>query len=419
MQDMLADTSLPKGGTLSTFMAAVNITKGLVGLGLVALPYATMQVGWLTSTLGMALIAAFTAYGICIGIYTLREVATCSESTPLVSKVQNDVKSHAQESPEIADLGLGPYDAAVARVYGVPGQILCAICIFLGQYATGVAYVDVIAENVQSFFPGQDIRLSILMSLGLLLFGLSCLKTLEGISILSLLALMTYGFIYAGLINDSLSIFSEIGFDPSSVMMKSRNANFGAWFGISQFAFGGFPIVMIVYEDMAEPQHVIKVTAWVFMLTWAMCSAFAVLGYLCYGEMTEDIVYLNFESALFRTGSNIAICTILVLSYVLQMFPCYTCMEHFCEARKPLDQLHYTIVRALVVGSTILVAYLVPSMAVVLDVLGGVAGALTSFVLPALVYMSVATHIRMMERMACWVMVVLGCIGGVQSTLMR
>eukprot|EP00416_Gambierdiscus_australes_P011031 CAMPEP_0171129524 /NCGR_PEP_ID=MMETSP0766_2-20121228/119125_1 /TAXON_ID=439317 /ORGANISM="Gambierdiscus australes, Strain CAWD 149" /LENGTH=48 /DNA_ID= /DNA_START= /DNA_END= /DNA_ORIENTATION= len=44
-------------GDLSNWGAGANILKGLIGLGVLTLPYVTKLVGWLPSLVGMALIA--------------------------------------------------------------------------------------------------------------------------------------------------------------------------------------------------------------------------------------------------------------------------------------------------------------------------------------------------------------------------
>merc|ERR1712107_227823 len=153
-------------------------------------------------------------------------------------------------------------------------------------------------------------------------------------------------------------------------------ANCSAWFGITSFAFGAFNIAIVVYDDMEEPWHFFKVTAWSYFLCWIFYSAVALLGYMHYGSETKEVIYFNFpEGSISREISLVSICVVLMLTYVLQMMPIYNCVQLLSN-----DVLHYSVIRGTLVALTTYVSYVLPSISICLEIVGALSAAITSFI---------------------------------------
>lgn len=438
----------PACGRLGNVAAFANMLKGLVGLGILALPYATTKVGWLFSLVGMALIALATAWGIFCCVLSA-QLLDGEAASLLKSGLKESYGNDAEAAPEGAraaaaavggrsplvgaltlseqleepmDTGLGFFDGVVAKVYGRGGQLLCTVCIFMVQFATGVAYVDVIASSVEPYlypyFGPDGGRTQVLLALTVVLSAFSTVESLQGVAVLSMLAFLVYFWVFGGLISEVATSYATGTLASTRAVHRLSAPHFGAWFGICSFAFGGLPIAMVIYEEMSDPRSFYKVISLAFFVCWVFYSVFAVLGYTCYGASTATVVYFNFaEHSILGAGSVVSVTMMLLLTYVLQMFPIYKCAQIICSKIPQLENLSYVRVRTLVVLSTVVVAYVMPNTIVVLDVLGGIAGSITSFILPAAVFLKVKRDASLAEKSMCWLMMVLGGAGGIMATM--
>ncbi|CAN0024353.1 unnamed protein product [Discosporangium mesarthrocarpum] len=95
----------------------------------------------------------------------------------------------------------------------------------------------------------------------------------------------------------------------------------------------------------------------------AFFSLFATLGYLAYGERTEDFVTLNIPRANGAGGVSVALYTVaILLTYPLQLFPAVNCLErHIFRGTKPT--VSRTWLKNMLRTSTVLLTALVASFA--------------------------------------------------------
>lgn len=393
---------------LSNLGAFVNLLKGLIGLGVLTLPYATKQVGWLVSSVGMALVAYMTVWGIFFAVLARQRLEKAPESHDLASSAHStvpydpegagllrrrteyasrDVSAPGTDGEGEEACRIGSFEKVVGYALGAPWQMVFVGSIVVAQFGTGVAYVNVVSAGIESHFPSADVRLRVLVSLGLLLTVLSTVRNLKGIAVLSVLGLLSYGFIFLGLTAQARTALETGTWGQSVVMVESREPHVGTWFGISAFSFGTFPIAIVVYDDMRDQGSFFTVTAWSFFCCWLFYTCVALLGYFCYGANVEEIIYLNFPvGTLFREGSLAFVCAGLTLSYVLQMWPVFRYAQQVCT------QLHYSLVRGPLVWLSILIAYALPSTVAVIGIIGSVASAVSGFALPPLVFLALLGH---------------------------
>lgn len=401
-------------GHLSNWAAGINILKAVVGLGVLALPRATAEIGWLACLLGMFIVAILSVGGIFVAVWAQQELAgTKHERAALVGP--HGSTSHADNVS--MDLGLGFFDGLTGRVFGPPGRWACVIFLTACQLATAVVYVDVVASTVENAFPGQNARLLIHVALFVLLSLLSIIRSLEGVAWLSALALAIYGFICSGLFLETAQQLSQGILGQSSRAVIASGDGFGTWFGTVSFAFGGFNIAVLVYDDMENPEDFIKVTNITFAVCGVFYATFAISGYLCFGDDVETMLYKNFQDgSIFERGSEWSIAVILLFSYILNMVPVHNLVETLLAELSCTARLHYTFLRATVVACTVVVAFALPDVLDVIDVTGAVFGAALSFVLPAMVYLRVAKYPAAWEFMLCAGLIGIG-LAGALSTL--
>jgi len=300
------------------------------------------------------------------------------------------------------------------------------MCIALGQFTTLVIYVIVIVQNVQSYFDPNYAHTLILVSV-ITVLGLFCLiPTLQGIAGLAAVGLSIYAFLFIGLLIDLCEKVHSGTLPESTVMMKPLEDSAGQWFGVSCFAFGGFPIAAVIYEELINPRSFHTVVSGVFFTVWVAYSAFALLGYFCYGAETQTLVYFNFaEGSIFRKGSAGALACILAFSFVVQAMPVFNCTARLWEQSGVSDKLGIKgapmlTIRWSVLALTVVVAYLIPSVKVMMNTVGVVSGVLSGFVFPAFTYLVLSIRFyswrdEYLARIRCCLVLVIGIVGAVYS----
>jgi len=256
--------------------------------------------------------------------------------------------------------------------------------------------------------PNKDDRRYLigLISVGAVLTGLSLVRTLRGVSVLSVLGLLVYLFILVAL---ALQVCHAA--DPSSVhAIVWRNPDYGQFFGLTSFSFGSFLIPLLVADEIADEKRFIHVCSWSFIGCWLFYSIFAMLGYFAFGFDTNGIIYTSFpKDSVQYNGSAISMCIILALTFVLQLLPVYNWAERILAPWK----IHYAIARSFVILITLLFVYLVPSATFVISYVGGLASVITGFVIPPLVYLRVGTDIKTHDVVKAWALVIFGLVCGI------
>lgn len=301
-------------------------------------------------------------------------------------------------------------------------QYTFALSIVLGQFTTLVIYLNIITQNFETYFPHShgSARLAILVSVVVVLGLFSLIPTLRGVAWLSAAGLSLYAFLFIALIAEFLHKANAGTLPNSSYMvMTPTGSHYGEWFGVACFAFSGFPICMVMYEEMRNKPAFKNVVGLSFGGMWFIYSVFAVLGFLCYGEQTDLLIYMNFPpGSTFREGSAGAISCILCFSFVVQAMPIFNCTSRVWEATglsSKTPGMSVAIVRWTVLALTVAVAFYCPSVKVLMNTVGAVTGVFAGFILPAATYIKLSSSDEWLERARCVVVMVVGVMGAYYS----
>lgn len=400
---------------LSNRGAGANTLKSLIGLGVLNLPWATRKVGWLASVAGMAVVCAMTVYGIFYAVKAKEKLGDFHEAKAQAkAEARADRERNATEttplqspcaSPTYRGCGLGPFDPVVQEVLGLPGLALWAFSVNISQVGTAIAYITVILKSAESLGAAHA---HAFCALGILLMVLSTVKRLQGIAYFSCIGLLVYSFVLLGLIWESGQRVADGRFGASvhAVSLEASAHDIIGWFGIVAFAFGGLPVSLSIYEEMSKPEDFFKVTSIAFGICWAIYASVGALGYACYGNSTDTIIFFNFApGSVFRVGSVTTVSVILILTYVIQMVPVYNFAQSVVG-----DYVHWLAIRLVIVAFTMVVAHFIPSTVTLISITGAFASAMSCFVLPPLVYISMKPAPPWHEIATCICLIILGCV---------
>jgi len=410
---------------LSEFGAALNLLKFMIGLGIISLPEATSHVGWLPSIIGLGVVAFITVWGIFFALEARTKLEKLEQDAhdtqTAIALTEGDPLLASGSWQDMPDSGCGFFDKIVGKVLGRPAQYIFAASIALGQFTTIVMYVNVITVNIESYFPGSlgDYHVQVLMSLVLVLGIFSLTPTLQGVAVLSAVGLSIYAFLFIGLVHEIVDKVIAGVLPASAVMVKQGGeVGYGQWFGVACFSFSAFPGAMVVYEDMRNPRSFHLVIGGVFFTAWLVYSTFAFAGYLCFGDQTDVLLYFNFErGTAYRNFSALALACILTFSFIIQAIPVFNCATKLWDATGLAGKLgaeglpSLPFIRWAVLALTVVVAYLVPSIKVLMGTLGALSGVIAGFIFPALTYLRLSTRDEWLPRCRCFLVLVIGVMG--------
>lgn len=411
---------------LNSFSAGLNMLKFIIGIGIISLPEATKHVGSVPSVVGLGIVAFVTVWGIFLAIQCHDKLAVSDLQDAADTRIRtlSEGDSLRGNWRDRADSSSTFFDRIVVKVLGPHAQVLFAASIALGQFTTCVIYVDVILQNLQSYFPLHSHDPSILIGIIVVLAVFLLIPTFQGIAVLSALGLSTYVFLFVGLLIELINKMQSGTLPQSAVLIKPLDSSAGAWFGNSCFAFSTFPIAMMIYDKMNDRAAFYNVIKSVFSIVWFVYSAFALLGYYCYGDATNTLIYFNFPSeSIFRSGSAAVLACTLCFSYLIQAMPVfdYTAQawghSGLAEQFGVKGGLPMPVLRWTVLALTIVVAHLVPSVKVMMNTLGAVSGVLSGFIFPAVTYLVLSDRDEWLSRCQCCLVVAIGVLGAIYSVI--
>lgn len=312
---------LPRG------LAVITVLKGMIGTGILGLPYVSSRVR--LAVAGPGLLAAAV-----IGAFSVWRLLQCKA---FLAERRNAGFAQRSGSSEAEDTdstyGLGALAVVGRQAFGLAGVSVAAFGILASQLGFAVSYIDVIVETLSetsllgSYLAAGSIRLLLcgMLACLCLLRRLSSLAWLSGAALLiyvyMLLALLYFGGSRM-LAGESLPL--------EAAVLPVRWENFGSFLGTAIFAQEAIVISQYVYDEMQldRPRDFLPVLLTSFGISGLLFTFVGVFGYICYGEDIKVVFYESFpkDSIAVRVG-EVIMCIVLFFSYALQMYPVMSFLE--------------------------------------------------------------------------------------------
>ncbi|CAL5031649.1 unnamed protein product [Urochloa decumbens] len=362
-------------GNASFVQTCLNGLNALSGVGLLSVPYALSEGGWLS----LALLAAVAA----ICWYTGVLLQRCMAADPAVIRTYPDIGE---------------------RAFGRGGRLLVSAFMYAELYLVAIGFLILDGDNLDKLFPDASVSLGPAGTLAgrplfVVLVAVAVAPTtwLRGLGVLSYVS--ATGVFASLLIVLSLlwaAAFDGVGFSaPGTVAM--RPAGIPTALGLYTFCYCGHAVFPTLYTSMKEKSRFPKMLAICFVLCTLNYGSMAVLGYLMYGGGVESQVTLNLPAA--RVSSKVAIFTTLInplSKYALVVTPIATAVEERicgCGATGgssgPPPQAVSVAVRTVLVVSTVAVALAVPFFAYLMALVGSLLSVGACMLLPCACYVRV------------------------------
>ncbi|RAL08381.1 putative transporter [Aspergillus homomorphus CBS 101889] len=245
-----------------TIFNSVNV---LIGIGLLSLPLAMKQAGWLIG-LTFLLFAAFTT------AYTAKILAKCLD----------------------VDRSLVTYADLAYISFGHHARLVTSLLFCLELLGACVALVVLFADSLQALIPGLSL-LHWKVICGLMLIPLNFLP-LRLLSVTSILGILSCTSIVLIICIDGLLKTTP----PGSLLQPARTSllpdNWGTLplsFGLIMSPWGGHGVFPNIYRDMRHPQKYNKSLLVTYSFTYSLDCAMAIVGWLMFGDTVRDEITAN------------------------------------------------------------------------------------------------------------------------------
>ncbi|XP_062111606.1 amino acid transporter AVT1J-like [Humulus lupulus] len=392
-QNQLPQILEPAKGT-TILRTCFNGINALSGVGILSIPYALSQGGWLS------LVLLFSVAILCW--YTGLLLQRCMDANPLIKTY-----------PDIGEVA-----------FGSKGRALISLFMYLELYLVAVEFLILGGDSLDKLFPNTCFRIGSLKLRGqggfVLLTGLAILPT-TWLKSLGILAYVSAGGVLASALLVTCVFWGGavdgVGFHEEGELFKV--GGLPTTISLFVFCYCGHAVFPTLCNSMKDRSQFSKVLLVCFITSTINYGTMAILGYLMFGNYLKSQVTLNLP--IRKISSQIAIYTALInplTKYAVIVTPIATAIEekYSLQRNRPISIL----IRTLIVLTTMLVALLVPFFGYVMAFIGAFLSVTVSMMLPCLFYLKINKVARRFgfELVMIGGIVVTGSFVGVMGTYM-
>ncbi|KAF0898505.1 hypothetical protein E2562_008106 [Oryza meyeriana var. granulata] len=351
----------------SFWRSCLNLSNVISGIGMLSVPYALSQGGWLSLAL-FALVGA-------VCYYTGKLIDRCM-------RADRSVKSY----PDIGHLAFGAH-----------GRTAIGLVMYVELYLVAISFLILEGDNLDKLLPSTVVELLGYRVHGKQLFVLvaaavilptTWLKNLSMLAYVSAVGLvasvaLTASLVWAGV--------AEKGFHMkgSSLLNLSGLPTALSLYFVCFAGHGVFPTVYTSMRAKRDFPKVLLISSLLCSLNYALT---AVLGYLIYGEDVQAQVTLNLPTGKLYT--RIAILTTLITplaKYALVIQPVTTAIEEKFSTAVATENKGLTrvLTSTAVVISTVVLACTVPFFGYLMSFIGSSLNVTVAVLFPCLSYLKI------------------------------
>ncbi|XP_062225830.1 amino acid transporter AVT1I-like [Phragmites australis] len=376
-----------------------NGLNALSGVGLLSIPYALSEGGWLS--LALLLVVAAVCF------YTGLLLQRCMSASPAV-----------RGYPDIG-----------ALAFGRNGRLAASVFLYAELYLVAIGFLILEGDNLDKLFPGTSLSLGGLVVSGKQLFVVLVAAVILPTTWLRSLGVLAY-VSASGVLASIVVVFCVLWaavVDGIGFQGKGRVLNVSGLptaLGLYTFCYCGHAIFPTVCNSMKEKKKFSRVLVICFVACTLNYGSMAILGYLMYGDDVKSQVTLNLPEG--KISSKLAIYTTLInpfSKYALMVTPLAIAVE---ERLLPAgNQRSVSILtRTLIVLSTVIIALAVPFFGHLMALVGSLLSVMASMLLPCIFYLKIfgVAHCGKAEVALIATIIVLGSLvaaTGTYSSLKR
>ena len=354
----------------------LNLGNTMLGVPMLAMPYCIEQCG---CVLGVLLILIAGYLSVESSIYLLRVALITSTNS---------------------------YETTAENIYGKFGKSVIATCIIAFIFGIAVASFviigDIIPTILKTNFPslqeGVLFREKLLTFVAIFIILPLCLiKDTSSLVPFSIFSLLTYAIFICYLFIEAFYFGSSNLFHPSLKLFDLKGVL--VCMPIILTGFSCQSQMLVYLETIPEALRGVRVVKPLVMsamlLVCVIYCSVGIFGYFTFlrGTIGTDI-FRNLSTSFLHQLLRFAFCISVIISYPMVILPMRPCIYSIIFAKEEdmyTQKYYFPIVTLVIIFGSLIIAMLVPNVGVILNVTGGYAGAILSFIAPALMFIKQAT----------------------------
>ncbi|QRW21430.1 Transmembrane amino acid transporter protein [Rhizoctonia solani] len=361
-----------KGGNMLDSM--FNMANSILGAGIIGLPYAVSQAGFVTGILLLVILAGVTDW-------TIRLIVRNAKLSGRTSYI--DIMGHCYGSSGRAAVSFFQFAFA-----------------FGGMCAFGIIIGDTIPHVIRSIFPTLSTVpvLSILTNRNFVVilctacisYPLSLYRSIASLAKASTFALIGMLTIVGTVLFEEGRVSADLkGSQAPSIKYSFIQPQIFQAIGVISFAFVCHHNSLLIYGSMRTPtmDRFDQVTHVAAGLSLVACLTMAIPAFLVFTDRTQGNVLNNFPQddaviniARFCFGAN------MVTTTPMELMVCREVIEEYFFAHEAFDQTRHVLFTTSILFASMAVALVTCDLGVMLEITGGASATALAFVFPALCY---------------------------------
>lgn len=343
--------------------AASNLFISVVGAGVLGLPYAFRRSGLVQGTIVMVIIAT-------LNLHCMLLLVKCKKKLE-------------------ATTGVVTYNEVASHVLGKAGQRIVEVLLILSQSGFCVAYLVFIAQNLAPMTGYRGFYF--ILGACPVVVALAMLRGVRALAPFSLVADAANVLGIVVVFYDYFGAFKQ----PAEVVEFKSVSNLPFLFGVVIYSYEGVGMILPVEASMKRKEKFPLTLTFVMTLITAIYVSFGAIGYAAFGEETRDIITLNLPHDWTTVAVKLALCLGLLFTFPVMMVPVFEILERSLQQKdafrnKYSSKSQTAVFAAVRIGLVLFIALVaagVPGFGLFIALIGSLACASLSFIVPALCHL--------------------------------
>lgn len=384
----------------SFFQAILNGMNILAGVGILSMPYAVSEGGWI----GLSFLLIFAAVCCYTGVLLRRCL---------------DLDRQILGYPDVGQ-----------AAFGKSGRIFISGLLYFELFAVAVEFLILEGDNLTQLFPWEGLNFGFLRltsEQSFLILSAAVMLPTVWLRDLSLISYISAGGVVACvtvLVAVAWVGIFDVGFTHPGHVLNVQG--FPIAVGLYAFCYCGHAVFPNIYCSMRDRKKFSHVLIVCFVLCTLIYGGMAVLGFLMFGDDIKSQVTLNLPKR--GIASNIGIFATLVnpfAKYALTVTPLAAALEELLPDRWKTQNFAMwgIIIRTLLVASTVVVALTVPFFAYLMALVGSFLSTTVAITIPCICYLKLFSgRVSRWETRLMFLLIAIGltaCIAGTYSSILE
>ncbi|KAG1878119.1 amino acid transporter [Suillus subalutaceus] len=368
--DNLAEKQWSGGGLLNS---VANMANSILGAGIIGLPYAVSQAGFISGIVLLVVLCAVTDW-------TIRLVVINAKLSGRTSYI------------EVMNSCFGPSGRAAVSFF----QFSFA---FGGMCAFGIIIGDTIPHVIRSIFPTlhtipvlsllTNRQFIIILCTTCVSYPLSLYRDIHKLSRASGLALLSMLVIVSAVLIEGSHVSPDLKGDQSKRLTVVGPGVFQA-IGVISFAFVCHHNSLLIYGSLKTPtlDRFAQVTHISTIISLVACCTLAISGFWVFTDRTQGNILNNFSGndalinvARFCFGLN------MFTTLPLELFVCREVIEQYFFSHESYNIQRHVFFTTTILFSSMLLSLITCDLGVTLEITGGVSATALAYIFPAACYL--------------------------------